>query len=161
MFRHPFVSAERVGVLAVAVATVTVIATGVAVAAAPVAHPARALSLNETGRLHLTSHHGFTLNEVGSASGTIHGTIYLHLNIVSTNRVTAEVSIYPNGGSLSGNAKASYHVDGGTANFSGSMSIARGTGSYRHASGSGLGFYGSIRRSNDAVTVYLNGRMYD
>jgi hypothetical protein len=122
---------------------------------------ARTISLGETGNLHLTSHHGFTLNEVGSASGTIHGTIYLHLNIVSTNRVTAEVNIYPSGGSLTGYAKASYHVNGGTANFSGSMTIARGTGRYSHAHGSGLAFFGSIRRSNDAVTVYLNGRMYD
>jgi hypothetical protein len=122
---------------------------------------ARTLSLNESGYLHLTSHHGFTLNEQGSAYGTIRGTIYIHLNIVSTNRVTAEVNIYPSGGSLTGYAKAGYHVNGGTANFSGTMSISRGSGRYSHASGSGLSFYGSIRRSNDAVNVYLNGRMYD
>jgi hypothetical protein len=130
-------------------------------AAAPVASSARTINLKETGRLHLTSHHGFTLNEVGSATGTIGGTIYLHLNIVSTNHVTAEVNIYPRGGSLTGKASASYRVAGGTANFSGTMYIARGTGSYRHAHGSGLGFVGSIRRSNDAVTVYLTGRMSD
>ena len=62
---------------------------------AATAHLAGTISLNETGRLHLTSHHGFTLNEQGSASGTISGTIYIHLNVVSTNRVTAEVNIYP------------------------------------------------------------------
>ena len=43
----------------------------------------------------LTSKHGFTLNERGSASGTVTGTIYVHLTIVSTDRVTAEVNIYP------------------------------------------------------------------
>jgi hypothetical protein len=132
-----------------------------AVSAAARAHAARTISLNESGRLHLTSHHGFTLNEQGSASGTIHGTIYIHLNVSSTNHVTAEVSIYPSGGSLTGNASAAYHVHGGTASFNGSMSIARGTGSYRHARGSGLSFNGTIQRSNDAVTVYLNGRMSD
>lgn len=123
------------------------------------ARAARTLVLRETGHLHLTSHHGFTLNEQGSASGTISGTIYIHLNVVSTNRVTAEVSIYPSGGSITGRASASYHPSGGVATFNGTMSIARGTGHYSHASGSGLSFSGTIQRSNDAVTVHVNGRM--
>jgi hypothetical protein len=137
----------------------TVVGAGISSASAPVAVPYRTISLNETGRLHLTSKHGFTLNEEGSAVGTIRGKIYLHLKIVSTNRVTAEVSIYPSGGSLTGYAAAAYHVAGATASFSGSMSIARGTGRYRHAHGSGLGFNGTIKRSTDAVTVYLTGKM--
>jgi hypothetical protein len=86
---------------------------------------------------------------------------YLHLKIVSTNRVTAEVNIYPSGGSLTGHASASYHVIGPTAHFSGSMEVVRGTGHFAHAHGSGLAFYGTIKRSNDAVTVYLSGRMSD
>src|SRR5664280_2413379 len=96
--------------LALAVASVVMLAGvpvlggGAAAATRPTALTARTLSLNDTGRLRLTSHHGFTLNEKGSASGTISGTIYIHLNIVSTNRVTAEVSIYPRGGSLTGYA---------------------------------------------------------
>jgi hypothetical protein len=126
---------------------------------APAARVARTVTLNESGRLHLTSKHGFTLNEEGAASGAIKGRIYLHLTISSTNRVTAEVSIYPTGGSLTGNASASYHVTGATASFSGTMSIARGTGSYRNARGSGLGFSGTIARSNDAVSVHLTGRL--
>jgi hypothetical protein len=123
------------------------------------AHAARTFSLSESGHLHLTSKHGFTLNEQGFASGTISGTIYIHLNIASTNRVTAEVSIYPNGGSLTGNATASYHPAGAVATFNGTMSIARGTGRYSHARGSGLSFTGSIQRLNDAVAVRVNGRM--
>jgi len=120
---------------------------------------ASSLSLSDTGHLHLTSHHGFTLNEMGSASGTISGTIYIHLNVVSTNRVTAEVSIYPHGGSLTGYASASYRPSGGVATFSGTMSVARGTGSYNHAHGSGLSFTGTVQRSNDAVTVHVSGAM--
>lgn len=127
--------------------------------AAPTASASRTLNLSETGHLRLTSHHGFTLNEKGSATGTIRGTIYIHLHIVATNRVTAEVNIYPSGGSLTGYAQAGYHVRGATASFSGAMSIARGTGRYSRARGSGLRFYGTIRRSDDAVTVYLSGRM--
>ncbi len=125
------------------------------------AHAARTFSLNETGNLHLTSKHGFTLNEQGSASGTVRGTIYVHLNIVSTSRVTAEVSIYPSGGSITGEGTASYARGSQTANFSGSMTIARGSGSYADAHGSGLSFSGTIQRSNDAVTVHVRGSVSD
>jgi len=131
-------------------------------ASAPSAHAARTISLNETGHLHLTSKHNFTLNEQGPASGTIAGTIYVHLTAVSTSRVTAEVNIYPSGGSISGNGTASYRRVGATASFSGSMSIGRGTGSYAHAHGSGLSFSGTIQESrHDAITVRVSGRVSD
>jgi hypothetical protein len=132
---------------------------GESVSRAATAHVARTFSLSESGRLHLTSHHGFTLNEQGSTSGTISGTIYIHLHIVSTNHVTAEVNIYPRGGSITGYANAGYHPSGSVATFNGTMSIARGQGRYSHARGSGLSFTGTIRRSNDEVTVHVNGRM--
>jgi hypothetical protein len=120
---------------------------------------ARTVSLADSAHLHLTSKQGFTLNEQGYVSGTISGTIYIHLHIVSVNHVTAEVNIYPSGGSVTGHASASYHPSGEYATFSGSMSIARGTGRYGHASGSGLSFGGSVRRSSDAVSVRVSGRM--
>lgn len=131
----------------------------VSTATATRALASRTFSLNDNGHLHLTSSHGFTLNEQGSASGTISGRIYLHLHVVSTNHVTAEVNIYPQGGSLTGYATASYHPSGAVATFAGTMSIVRGTGRYSHAHGSGLSFTGTIQRSSDAVTVHVNGRM--
>lgn len=146
--------------LAAALAVLLGLLLGATASRAATAHSARTLLLNETGHLRLTSHHGFTLNEKGSASGTISGTIYIHLNVVSTNRVTAEVNIYPSGGSLTGHVTASYRPAGATASFNGTMSISRGTGRYSHASGSGLSFTGTIQRSNDAVTVHVNGRMF-
>jgi hypothetical protein len=126
---------------------------------------ARTISLNDTGHLHRTSGRGITinqaLNEMGTASGTIKGTIYIHLKVVSPSRVTAEVNIYPSGGSITGYATASYRLgaDVGTASFSGTMSINRGTGSYAHAHGSGLSFSGTIQRLSDAVTVHVSGKM--
>jgi hypothetical protein len=120
---------------------------------------ARTLTLNETGHLHLTSHRGFQINEQGSATGTIRGTIYLHLKVVATNRVTAEVNIYPHGGSLSGRASASYEVAGPSASFTGTLTINRGTGTYARANGGGLRFSGTIQRSNDNTTVHLSGSM--
>jgi len=129
-------------------------------AAAPVARSARTLSLSETGHLHLTSKHGFTLNEQGSASGTIRGTIYIHLHIANNHGgVTAEVNIYPQGGSLTGYGSASYAVDGAEAVFSGKLSITRGTGSYANAHASSLKFTGAILRRTDAVTVQLSGSL--
>jgi hypothetical protein len=129
------------------------------VAASTKASSAGTISLHETGHLVLKSHHGFTLNEEGTTSGTISGKIYIHLHVVSTNHVTAEVSIYPNGSSLTGQASASYHPSGSNATFSGTMSVVRGTGRYSGAHGSGLSFSGSIKRSNDAVTVSVSGRI--
>jgi hypothetical protein len=123
------------------------------------ARAARTFLLSETGHLHLTSHHGFTLNEEGSATGTVRGRIFIHLTISSTNHVSAQVNIYPNGGSISATATAGYRVAGPVASFAGSMSIARGTGSYRHARGAGLNFTGTIQRSNDAVAVHLRGQI--
>jgi hypothetical protein len=120
-------------------------------------HVARTQTLHETANLRLTSHHSFTLNERGSTSGTISGPIYIHLNVVSTNRVTAEVNIYPSGGSLTGRATASYHPSGAVATFNGTMAVVRGTGRYSGAHGSGLSFSGTIQRTNDAVTAHVNG----
>jgi hypothetical protein len=134
-----------------------VVGTSSAVGARAIA--ARTISLNESGHLRRTSSSGLKLNEQGSASGTIYGKIYIHLDVVSPNRVTAEVNIYPNGGSLTGFGSASYRVNGGTASFSGTMSINRGTGSYAHAHGSGLSFSGTIQRLSGSVSVHLSGRM--
>ena len=148
------------GIMSAGVLTgVAGLGVGISSAAGTSAVAARTISLSETGHLHRTSSSGLKLNEQGSASGTIKGTIYIHLNVVSPNRVTAEVNIYPSGGSLTGSGSANYSVNGGTASFSGKLSIKRGTGSYAHAHGSGLNFSGTIRRLSGAVTVRLSGSM--
>jgi len=148
-----------VAALSVALLVSAALVSASARASSPVAGQSRIISLHETGRLHLTNKRGFVLNEVGTASGPIRGRIYIHLKIVSTNRVTAEVNIYPSDGSLTGYATAAYRVAGPTASFTGTMSIVRGTGAYRRAHGSGLGFTGTIARSNDAVTVSVTGKL--
>jgi hypothetical protein len=135
--------------------------SGTSGAAKPSARAAKSLSLNESGDLHLTSKQGFTLNERGTASGTIKGPIYVHLTIASTSRVTAEIGIYPNGGSITGYGTADYHKESTAANFAGTLSIKRGTGTYARAQGQGLSFSGTIQKSNDAVTVHVSGRASD
>ncbi len=121
---------------------------------------ARTISLNESGTLHETSHHGTHLNFQGGASGSIRGSIYIHLDVTSPNRVTAEVNIYPTHSSLTGYSTANYRVDGGQATFSGTLSISRGTGSYSGAHASDLNFSGTIQRSNDDTTVHLSGPLH-
>jgi len=130
-----------------------------ALATPRVARLARTISLNETAHLHPTGRPTITrINEEGQASGTIRGTIYIHLRLSNNHGgVSAEVNIYPHGGSLSGYGSASYRVEGADAVFSGKLAITRGTGSYAHASASGLRFTGSIQRRTDAVAVQLSG----
>jgi hypothetical protein len=128
---------------------------------APTSLAAKTFSLNENGSLHLTSKQGFTLNEEGPASGTVSGTLYVHLKIVSSTHVTAEISIYPHGGSITCSGSAGYKREGSTANFAGGLSIDRGTGSYAKARGSGLSFSGTIQRSNDAIVVHVGGTASD
>ncbi|HEY2216332.1 MAG TPA: hypothetical protein VGH21_02480 [Solirubrobacteraceae bacterium] len=140
-------------VSAVAVAFASIVGAS---SAAP-ARDARSVALNESGQLHLTSRHGFTLDERGTAYGSVSGSIFVHLTIVSTSRVVAEVNLYPPGGSISGQASASYHRGGSTASFAGTISIVKGTGRYAHARGSGLSFSGTIRRSDEAISVRVRG----
>ena len=125
----------------------------------------RTVTLNETGRLHRTGRGSIninqTLNEQGTATGTISGAIYIHLRFPSFGRVSAEVNIYPRGGSITGTAGAAYRSSGATATFKGTLNVIRGTGTYGHAHGNGLSFTGTVQRSNDAVTVHVSGRMSD
>jgi hypothetical protein len=122
------------------------------------ARAARVVALNESAHLRLTSRKGFTLNEQGSVRGTVSGTIYVHLKIVSSSRVSAEVSIYRPGGSITGYASASYRRGAQKGTFKGTLSLARGTGVYRFAKGVGLSFSGTIQRSDYAIAVHVGGR---
>jgi hypothetical protein len=146
-----------VGGTLAAAAGALALAVGVAGASGSTAHAARTVSLNDTGNLHKTSKKGFNLYESGNASGSISGSVSLHLDVVSTNKFTAELTVYPKGSSISGKASGAYRTDGGTASFTGTLSIDHGSGSYSGAHGS-VGFSGSIQRSNDSVTVHVSGK---
>jgi hypothetical protein len=140
-------------------ATAAVFGAGAAGAASPHATAARSLNLNDSASLHLENKHGLVLKEGGTAKGSLGGPLYLQLDVTSTRSVTAQVQVYPKGGSISGNAKASYHVAGSTATFSGTMTVTKGSGTYSKAKASALSFSGTIQRSNDAVTVHVSGNM--
>jgi hypothetical protein len=122
---------------------------------------ARTISLRETGRLHATYKHEFTLYEQGSASGTFTGTLSVRMTLVSTSRATAQIKIVRSGGSISGYATATYRRSRGTASFSGTLTVTGGSGSYTHVHGSGLSFSGTIAQSNDAIAVQMSGTLSD
>jgi hypothetical protein len=142
-----------------ALATAVAFGTSAAGAASPHAKAARTITLNDSASLHLQNKHGLVLKEAGKAKGTLPGTLYLQLDVTSTRSVTAQVQVYPKGGSISGNAKASYSVQGSSASFSGTLAITKGSGTYSKAKASALSFSGTIQRSNDAVTVHVSGKM--
>jgi hypothetical protein len=142
-----------------ALATVAVLGGGVAGASGPHATASRTLTLNDSASLHLQNKHGVELKEGGTAKGTLGGPLYLQLKVTSTRSVSAQVQVYPSGGSVSGSAKASYSVAGSTASFSGTLAITKGSGKYSKAKASALSFSGTIKRSNDAVTVRVSGKM--
>jgi hypothetical protein len=164
---HEWRSATRWSIpgrtVAASLAVLSALSLPAANALAVTARSAGTVSLNETGQLHKTSGHGITINqtldEAGSATGTVKGMIYIHLKFPAYGRVSAEVNIYPRGSSITGTATATYHSSGASASFTGTMNVIRGTGAYAHAHGSGLSFTGTVQRSNDAVTVHLSGHM--
>jgi hypothetical protein len=142
-----------------AAATAAAFGTAGAGATAPHATASRTISLNDSASLRKQNSHELELKEEGTAKGTLGGPLYLQLNVNGTRSVTAQVQVYPKGGSIGGNASASYHVAGATASFSGTLTITKGSGTYSKAKGSGLSFSGTIQRSNDAVTVHVSGNM--
>jgi hypothetical protein len=143
-----------------ALATAVTFGPGAAIAASPHAKAARSINLSDSGNLHLQNKKGLVLKEAGSAKGTLPGTLYLQLKVTSTRSVSAEVQVYPSsGGSISGVAKANYRVAGSTATFSGTLAVTKGSGKYSKAKASALSFTGTIKRSNDAVTVRVSGKM--
>jgi hypothetical protein len=123
------------------------------------AHTARSATLNDSGNLRETSHKGFNLYEAGHANGSIPGSVSLHLDVVSTNRVTAVITVNASGGSMSGSASGDYRNNGSTASFSGTLSITHGTGKYSHVHGSGISFSGTIQRASGSVSVKVSGRL--
>jgi hypothetical protein len=146
-------AALALGTLAAAVGTG-------AAGAAPSAHAARTLDLNDSANLNLSNKKGFELKESGKASGSLPGTIYIQLKVTGEREVTARIQVYPNGGSLNATASGSYRVDtSSTASFSGKLNVTGGSGRYSKAKGSGLSFSGTVHRPGDSVSVRVSGNM--
>lgn len=140
--------------------TICGFATGTARATSQsVATAAGELSVNETARLHLVTHHPSILNEEGSGSGTFSCPLTVTVK-VSYTTATVSYSICRAGGSFSGTGETQFYASGETAHFEGTVNIAHGTGRYARASTYGLKIRGSFRRSNYALSLSVTGKMH-
>ncbi len=126
----------------------------------PAAREARTVYLVERARLKLATEKGATITERGRATGTYRAPI-VALFTIKPKSVTAHVTIYPAGGSITGSANANYKVIGNLGYFGGTFTLGRGTGKYVHVTEVNhkpLGVSGVINRSNFEAEVKANGQ---
>src|ERR1700691_1842041 len=116
----------------------------------------RAVSVDDTGHLHLLKAFGSVLMEEGSAAGTLPGQAKVRLTVGST--VTASFTIQTKYGTIYGSGSAALHSSGRYSSFGGSLSVSHGTGSYAHAHGSGK-LYGVIDRRTSSLMVQTIGTL--
>jgi hypothetical protein len=151
--------AAAAAALALATATLGIAAQASGGTGAPAARAARRVSLVENAHLKLAGEHGSAIAERGEASGTYSAPVAVTLTI-HPKSVTASVTIYPSGGSISGVASANYIVKGSYGYFGGTLTLSHGTGKFRHISevnGKPLGFSGRINHDSFAMEVKAHG----
>jgi hypothetical protein len=161
--KRPALRASLVSVLALGVVaggtTVSAAARG-ARAARGTAAKSSELALNETMSASRVGPPGHSFNEQGQASGTLAGSVAVHVVTIASTSGVATITLYLHNGTISGRAPTHGHVVGATAYFEGAMSITGGSGSYAHASGTGLRFKGTLNRQNFHVTAQLHGNVH-
>jgi hypothetical protein len=124
----------------------------------PKATATKVVSLVETAQLKFSHENGAALVEHGYAAGTYNAPVTAIMTIHPT-YVTAVVTIFPRGGSLTGSARANYIVKNSTGYYGGNFAITHGTGSFRHVSGKALGISGTINRYTFDMTVKAHGQV--
>lgn len=145
-------------VLAVAAIGLPTQASGTA--ARVMAKGARNVYLVENAQLKLTREDGSSLVERGQATGTYDAPVTAFFTVHPAS-VTAAVTIFPKGGSITGTAQANYIVKGSTGYFGGTFTITHGTGAFKHVYGKALGFSGTIDRYTFALDVKAHGEAND
>jgi hypothetical protein len=118
---------------------------------------AKTISLTETGHLTFdpSMERGSAIGERGRAVGTYNAPVECYLTI-HAHYVTATVTVYPKGGSITGVAKADYVVTGSVGSFHGTLAITHGTGTYRHISGK-MALEGGINHQNYKLWLVAKG----
>jgi hypothetical protein len=151
--------------LAALAAAAALVAVASAPAAGPVraqqsgrAHAARALNITDTAHLHFVRETASSaLIEEGRATGGLPGVVKVVFEVGATVRASFRLS--SRHGALIGSGFAKPHSSGGEySSFAGTLTITHGTARYAKAHGRG-GFYGTINRGNDAITVQTTGAL--
>jgi hypothetical protein len=131
-------------------------ATALELAPARRAHAARVLNATDTVHLHYISASGSLLFEEGKATGTLPGSMRIHLNVGTT--FTGNFTIYAGGGTIQGHGSATPHGSGTYESFSGTLTVTGGSGRYAHAHGHG-GMSGTFDRDNYALVIKTTGSL--
>jgi hypothetical protein len=135
-------------------ALLAALAGGTLIVAAPAA--ANTLRATDTAHLHYISASGSLLYEEGQASGTLPGSMRVHLDVSST--LSGGFTIYTRGGSIRGHGEATPHGAGVYESFAGTLVVTGGTGRYAHAHGR-TGLYGTFDRENYGLVVQTTGTL--
>ncbi len=124
------------------------------------AHGASALSVKDEGNLRFVKSSGSTLIDEGHASGTIPGNVRIHFTYDGNPNVSAQITIYGAHGTIQvrGSGRLSSPTNPNPS-FSGTLSIAGGSGRYSHAHGSGK-LYGVFHRRSYGMIVQTQGTLH-
>lgn len=120
------------------------------------AHAAHALKASDTAHLRYLSAKGSLLFEEGRASGTLPGSMKVHLDVGST--FTGSFTIYAAAGSITGHGSATPHGSGTYESFAGSLTVTGGGGRYAHAHGRAK-LYGTFNRDTYGLVVQTVGTL--
>lgn len=123
----------------------------------PAGRTARTVSLAETAHLEPSKREipGSEISESGRATGTYNAPVIAGLTI-HAHSVTAVVTVFLKGGSITGTANASFKLTGEVGNFHGTLNVSHATGTYRHAAGH-LTFRGAINRNSFKMWAVTSG----
>jgi hypothetical protein len=121
---------------------------------------ARVISLHEYATLRVTKNSGSNLDGEGTASGTLRGSLSLRIVVDSAERMSASFFGRGRPGTLSGQGVSRYQVSGNNLRYTGTVRISRGTGTYAHASGSGIHIEGTMNRQRKTITMTISGQMH-
>lgn len=110
----------------------------------------------DTAKLHYVGAVGEEVYETGSASGTLPGSIGVHMIFAST--FSGSFAIYTHGDRIDGHGKARPHGEGVYESFAGTLIVTGGTGRYRRAHGTAH-LYGTFDRENYALTIQTAGTL--
>lgn len=114
------------------------------------------LHASDAAKLHYVGAVGEQVYETGSASGTLPGSMRVHMIFAST--FSGSFQIYTRGGTIDGDGRARPHGEGVYESFAGTLVLTGGTGRYRHAHGTAH-LYGTFDRENYALTVQTAGTL--
>jgi hypothetical protein len=120
------------------------------------AHQARSLSAHDEAHLSYVSASGSTLYETGRATGTLPGSMHVHMRIAAT--FSGSFIIYASGGSIDGHGSATPHGAGVYESFAGSLTVSGGSGRFRHAHGTAR-LYGTFNRNSYALLIQTQGTL--